>query len=293
MSLISMLQRNTSLLVLGLSGSMVNALQFQSIIKGLGDNLVLRCVNLQYLSFEMIISLFSEISSGQLIPKFDVFPHSIDICCGLIRYQNSVENGDIISLFHVLKSNLPIKRVFCRGLRSPNLMGVSALFQIQSINRFLIGLDISPHLIDPDNGLFFFSPERTTQLTVEDISFLHSVLKKHIVFELTLSKCLFPDQTITVLCDLLGYNNSLTSVDFSHCRLSDDNFKMILSALQFSSSSKLSKLIFASNFIGNEGAIALAESLKSHSSISELCLAGNCIGNEGAVSLAKALKENF
>lgn len=56
--------------------------------------------------------------------------------------------------------------------------------------------------------------------------------------------------------------------------------------------SALTKLSIPSNSIGDVGAKALAEALKSNSALTTLDLEGNLIGDEGAMALAEVLKSN-
>ncbi|KAL0252200.1 hypothetical protein GEMRC1_001412 [Eukaryota sp. GEM-RC1] len=57
--------------------------------------------------------------------------------------------------------------------------------------------------------------------------------------ELTVSNCIFAEESMVLLYDLIGINTSLTSIDFSKCGLVDDNLLRIISASQNHPSLKL------------------------------------------------------
>ncbi|KAL0243309.1 hypothetical protein GEMRC1_005870 [Eukaryota sp. GEM-RC1] len=118
----------------------------------------------------------------------DVFPHFVDFSLAFIRYQNEIENQEIISLLNSLRSNLPLKRVDCLGLKSSRLAGLITLFEILSINNSVIDLDISPSFVGVDNGLFCYSPESFTQLTTDDVVSLRCFLTSFKIQELIFKK---------------------------------------------------------------------------------------------------------
>ncbi|KAL0249131.1 hypothetical protein GEMRC1_004364 [Eukaryota sp. GEM-RC1] len=140
-----------------------------------------------------------------------------------------------MSLLEALHSKVFITRVDCKGCRFLNLTGLIALFEILSLNKSVIDLDASPHLIDVDNGLFYFSQKNSTELTTEEISKLQSLLKNFNIKELSLRGCRFTDQTITDICDSIRLLNSSTSVEFRDCALSDHAFMNIISAVEVDS----------------------------------------------------------
>ncbi|KAL0239473.1 hypothetical protein GEMRC1_009581 [Eukaryota sp. GEM-RC1] len=230
---------------------------------------------LTFISLESLLLIFDQFKSHKSLQRMKVSDHVIHFDSKLIEYDKKITNEDLSALLKALKSNVPIKRVECRRLGDPSLKGLITLFEIGSIKQSVMGLDISPHCVDVEN----------------EVSSLQSVLNNSCVKKLTLKKCRFTNDTITILSDSIKINHSLTSLDISLCKLSDDNCKQIVVALQLTSS-RLVTLSLASNSIGNEGVAALADSLKGNTSISELCLGGNCIGNEGAIALAEMMKEN-
>ncbi|KAL0239425.1 hypothetical protein GEMRC1_009533 [Eukaryota sp. GEM-RC1] len=88
-----------------------------------------------------------------------VSDHVIDFDSKLIEYDKRATNDVLLSLLKALKSNLPIKRVDCLRLRSLSLTGLATLFEIGSIKQSVMGLEISPHCVDVENGVFCFSPK--------------------------------------------------------------------------------------------------------------------------------------
>ncbi|KAL0239956.1 hypothetical protein GEMRC1_010064 [Eukaryota sp. GEM-RC1] len=186
----------------------------------------LRKVNLSNSSigFNNILIVFEMISTNTLTPNVKICPHSLNVTIGCIRYLNEINNDDLILLSKSLNSNLPIKRVEFCGLKSASLKGLITLFEILSLGKSLIDLQISPHIIDVENGVFAFSPESSTRVTAEDMSSLQSLfLNSTSIKELTLSRCSFSEDSFKQLCHLIRVNNSLTSIDFSHIRLSNRN----------------------------------------------------------------------
>ncbi|KAL0250932.1 hypothetical protein GEMRC1_000146 [Eukaryota sp. GEM-RC1] len=165
---------------------------------------------------EGIVALFEILSINKSLVDVNLFHHLIDLSLGSIHYQGYVEYISLISILNALKSNVPIKRVECRGFKSPSLVGLIVLYEILSFNKSLIDLDISSHIIDVEKGVFCYSPNNFTELTSEEVQSLQSFLDRFNIKELTLKHCTFTEDTITVLCNLLKNITSLTSVDFSH-----------------------------------------------------------------------------
>ncbi|KAL0241023.1 hypothetical protein GEMRC1_006259 [Eukaryota sp. GEM-RC1] len=238
-----------------------------------------------------LLTVFEQFYTHQSLKIVRISDHSIDFGSNLISYNQCITNDDLVQFLKVLKFNIPVKRLDCTGLKSPNLEGLINLFQILSINKSVINLDISPHLVDVENDVLCFSPKRSTKISAVVVSSLETFLNKFNVQGLLLKKCRFDEDAMTALSVLLRNNNSLTSLVLSHCKLSDENFKQIVSALQLNSS-RLDKLSLGGNCIGNEGAIALADTLKENLSIKTISLGSNSIGNEGAESISQALLMN-
>ncbi|KAL0232673.1 hypothetical protein GEMRC1_011420 [Eukaryota sp. GEM-RC1] len=215
-ALVKMLRKNNKLLALNLNSITLSSTQFTTILRELESSSLLRSVSFAHsLRLNSLISYFKAMFSAQLISLIGISPHCIDVSLGLIRYQFKVGYRDLMSLLNALQSNIPIKRVECRGLKSLSLERLIVIFQILSVDKSVIDLDISPHLIDVENGMFCFFPEQSTEITTEEVSFLKTLLKCYNIKRLTLQRCRFSFKAIQVLCDLIKINNTLTSVDFS------------------------------------------------------------------------------
>ncbi|KAL0244802.1 hypothetical protein GEMRC1_008884 [Eukaryota sp. GEM-RC1] len=140
--------------------SLMSAERFQKLFIALQSNPCLTYINLrnENIQLDTLLTLFDLVSSKKVTPNVLVNPHDIDGSRGIIRYQDRVENSDLIALLKALKSGVPIKRVDCRGWKSPSIEGLIALFEILSINKSLLDIDISPHFIDIENGVFVLLP---------------------------------------------------------------------------------------------------------------------------------------
>ncbi|KAL0239943.1 hypothetical protein GEMRC1_010051 [Eukaryota sp. GEM-RC1] len=133
------------------------------------------------------------------------------------------------AFLNALKSNLPIKRVECRGLSLPTIEGLICLFEIFTINKSLMDIRVDPYFIDFEKQVFGIS---LTKMSTEDVISLQQFLQYCGFKELTLNNCRFSLQAFTVLCDLIRANKNLTSVDFTDCRFTDDMIMSITSAIQ-------------------------------------------------------------
>ncbi|KAL0242831.1 hypothetical protein GEMRC1_005394 [Eukaryota sp. GEM-RC1] len=132
----------------------------------------------------------------------------------------------------------------------------------------MVSVDVSPHIIDVENGVFNFSPETTTQVSTEEFSSLQCFLQCFSIKDLTLKRCSFTTESICALSDLIRDNNSITSVDFSDCNLFDqsshnssDRNCSIISAL--SSNSNLTKINVINNLIGFDDLLKIFELISS------------------------------
>ncbi|KAL0239417.1 hypothetical protein GEMRC1_009525 [Eukaryota sp. GEM-RC1] len=191
-----------------------------------------------------LCTIFGLNSTGKFSPNFQISPHDIDVSFGYIDYEHHVTSADLVALLNALKSNVPIKRVESRGFNNLNLGGIIALFEISSIAKSVINLDVSPHCVDINNGVFRFSPETLTKISAQELSSLHCLLKSFSFKELILKKCQISDTEISVLCDIIRTCHSLTSVDFSYCRLSYTSIHDIMITLQSNSSLKTINLSY-------------------------------------------------
>ncbi|KAL0243260.1 hypothetical protein GEMRC1_005821 [Eukaryota sp. GEM-RC1] len=240
------------------------------LIDAFQSNSDLKQINLSHTSVKLltILTIFELVSTAKLTPNIQVSPHSFDFFRGSIRYQNLVDNDDLLSLLDALKSNIPIKRVECRGFKSPTLQGLIILFEILSCYESIVDVDIFPHSFDIKNRLFCFTPQKFHQLSAEEVSYLQYLLNCFSIQGLTLKRCRFTVDTIPDLCDLITGSNSLTSVDFSDCNLFDqsshnssDRNCSIISAL--SSNSNLTKINVINNLIGFDDLLKIFELISS------------------------------
>ncbi|KAL0229177.1 hypothetical protein GEMRC1_013797 [Eukaryota sp. GEM-RC1] len=256
-----MLHRNTTLLVLILVEISLNSDQLRLILQGLEMNSTIKTVSLPPLDITCLFLIFERILTSCIIPNVQVSPHHFDFSCGLFTYENMIEHDGLTLLLNSLKSNIPIRRVDCHGFKYPNLEGLITLFEILSITNSVINLDISPHIIDVDNGLFGFSPEHSTVITTEEVASLKCLIECFGIKAVTLTGCHFTDDTITALSGLISLSTSLTSVDFSHCQLNlnldyyctsnhlfDDVFLKLINILQ--SNDHLKKVNLSNQALG-------------------------------------------
>ncbi|KAL0244632.1 hypothetical protein GEMRC1_008714 [Eukaryota sp. GEM-RC1] len=111
------------------------------------------------------------------------------------------------SLLSALNSITCIKRVGCRGWNRHFLDELSALYEISSLYKSVVCIEISHHIIDVENGVFCCYPEHFATITGEEVSYLHSLLETFNLKELTLKQCGFIDGGFNALCDLIQFNN--------------------------------------------------------------------------------------
>ncbi|KAL0241378.1 hypothetical protein GEMRC1_006613 [Eukaryota sp. GEM-RC1] len=206
------------------------------------------CRGLKNERLEDLLLLFEILSINKSLVIIDISPHLIDIEVGSILYDSFVQHSDLISLLETLKSDVSIKRVECRGLENESLEDLLLLFEILSINKSLVIIDISPHLIDITNGVFCYSPANSPQIAATQVSSLKCFLECFNIKQLTLRGSCFSSKAIPGLCDLIRVNNTLTSIDFRGCLLSENDFWSIIDALQLNFC--LSNVILENDFIG-------------------------------------------
>ncbi|KAL0241735.1 hypothetical protein GEMRC1_006970 [Eukaryota sp. GEM-RC1] len=206
------------------------------------------CRGLKNESLEDLFVLFEILSINKSLVIIDISPHLIDIEVGSILYDSFVQHSDLISLLETLKSDVSIKRVECRGLENERLEDLFVLFEILSINKSLVIIDISPHLIDITNGVFCYSPANSPQIAATQVSSLKCFLECFNIKQLTLRGSCFSSKAIPGLCDLIRVNNTLTSIDFRGCLVSENDFWSIIDALQLNFC--LSNVILENDFIG-------------------------------------------
>ncbi|KAL0252153.1 hypothetical protein GEMRC1_001365 [Eukaryota sp. GEM-RC1] len=127
-------------------------------------------------------------------------------------------------------------------------------------------------------------------LTVTEVTSLKDFTQSFSLQGLSLRGCRLTKEGMTVLCDLLRVNRSLTLFDLVKCSLSDDDIKKIIDSLQTNQCSKVSKMNFSNNSISNEGVTALAEYIKDHSNM-EVVMSNNCV-NAKTKELIKEISAN-
>ncbi|KAL0245969.1 hypothetical protein GEMRC1_007185 [Eukaryota sp. GEM-RC1] len=198
-------------------------------------------------SLESLLIIFKLVSSQELTANIQISPHSIDVSTGTIEFGTEVERSDVISLFKTLRSDSLIKILKIQILNGPTLEGLVDLFEILSIKNSVIVLDISSHLINISKRSFRFSASGSISFSVEDSS-LNSLVKLPNLKELTINNCRFSPSSINILCDLIRVSDSLTSIDFNNCGLTDDNVLKLINAVQ--SNRSIRKINLNSNSSG-------------------------------------------
>ncbi|KAL0228695.1 hypothetical protein GEMRC1_013315 [Eukaryota sp. GEM-RC1] len=151
----------------------------RSFLMALQSNLPIKrveCRGIRSLNLEGLITLFQIRTINKSILNLNISPHFINLNAGSIRFQGFIYDADVFSLLKALQSNVSIQTVKCNGLKEITLKGLIALFEILSINKSMIDFDLFPHCVDVDHGLFCFSPKSITQVSIEDLSLLRSLL---------------------------------------------------------------------------------------------------------------------
>ncbi|KAL0231706.1 hypothetical protein GEMRC1_011110 [Eukaryota sp. GEM-RC1] len=128
-------------------------------------------------SFGGIVALFEILSFNRSLIDVDIEPHSIDLSTGTITFEGEIYNNDLDYLRKAIRSNIPIKRVNCEGLNTPNLEGLIALLEIHSINKSVIDLDVSPHTYDTSLGSIRYESE----ISNADLLSLFNALKSNVL----------------------------------------------------------------------------------------------------------------
>ena len=82
----------------------------------------------------------------------------------------------------------------------------------------------------------------------------------------------------------------MTELELSNNSIDDDGAKAIAESLKVNT--VLTRLILGGNSIGDDGAKAIAEALKDNTVLTKLSLQGDSIGVDGAKAIAEALKVN-
>ncbi|KAL0239868.1 hypothetical protein GEMRC1_009976 [Eukaryota sp. GEM-RC1] len=238
--LCDLIKTSTSLTCLDLSYCRLSNLEFST----LQSNSKLTNVNLTETSIglNIVLTIFDLVSTGKLTPHIQISPHSFDFSLSSIYFKSQVDTADLCALLKALKSNVPIKRVKCRRLRTFSLKGIFALFEILSINKSVIDLDVSPHCLDIENGIFCFFPRDFTYISAQELSYLHYWFKSCSFKKLIFKQCKLSVSGTSVLCDIIRNCHSLTSVGFISCGMSSTGRLQIINALQSNSCLKMVNL---------------------------------------------------
>ncbi|KAL0231344.1 hypothetical protein GEMRC1_010748 [Eukaryota sp. GEM-RC1] len=201
-SLIAMLQENTNLLVLNLTGSLFNSVKFKKILDALELNSALKKVSFPALDFVSYLLAVEALITGTLAINLDCTPHSI------------------------------------------------------VINQEPFACSLS------------FSPEWSTLLTLEEISFLQRFLESFSITELNFKSFCLSSESITFLIDLMRASQfSLTSADYRKIEFS--NSMTFICTFKFNSLSKLTIVNFYMDSFSNECVSTLTTLLEETSAVSK------------------------
>ncbi|KAL0239740.1 hypothetical protein GEMRC1_009848 [Eukaryota sp. GEM-RC1] len=237
-SLFRMIQRNTSLLVLSLGGSIFDSFLLSAAMRALKSrSSSLKIVCLSDLQFKSVVLSYNILSaSNSIMSRIQLHPHYFDVLHGFLHFDNTINNCDLVHILEALKSNVRFERITCQGLRSPSMNGIITLFKILSIKRTVIELDISPSLLDIESRVFCYSPTNFVSLTRNNITSLQRFVNRFAIKVLTIKNCCFDDQSIDALSGLIRTNNSLTSINFRFPILSNTDFALLFGAILYNSS---------------------------------------------------------
>ncbi|KAL0239713.1 hypothetical protein GEMRC1_009821 [Eukaryota sp. GEM-RC1] len=136
-----------------------------------------------------------------------------------------------------LETNSTLQKVSFPGIRL-TLTSLIVVYETLCPLKLRSTVDISPYLVDTKKGVFCYAPQELVRLTSEEVSTLKSFLESFTIKHLTLKECRFTDDAINALCNLIRVNNSLISMDFSFCKLSNNSIIKIVHALEFNSNLK-------------------------------------------------------
>ncbi|KAL0229263.1 hypothetical protein GEMRC1_013882 [Eukaryota sp. GEM-RC1] len=220
-SLLSMIQQNTGLLVLSLGESLFDSLQFKRLI--------------------------------------DAFPHSIDDVS--ISYEYCLVITDCDSILKFLKLHIAIKHIKSKGLKISNFAGFLTLLEIFSLQSSLIDtqfVSVSHHFLNLESGVIRLSPENLTFPSDSEVAALVSYIRLFRFQELTIQRCSFTEESISILCDFFREDVLLTSVDFSGCMINDDSLIRLATSIQANRRSKLLS-IRLNGFVVSPNTIKLVE----------------------------------
>ncbi|KAL0239615.1 hypothetical protein GEMRC1_009723 [Eukaryota sp. GEM-RC1] len=261
------------------------------IFNALQSNSDLQMVNLSYNDIDIatLLNIFPQFAPHQSPQTITVYPHSIDFSRGVIHYAKKVKTNDVRVLLNALKSKVPIKRIQCSGMSDLNFSSLVMSFQILSVNNSLIYIDVAPHFIDVESGIFSFSPQDYTKITAADnVSALGTLEIK----DLRMHKCDFTIDALKLFCAFIRASTLLTSLDLSYCNLYDVCLLRIIECIQNISSLTVRNIDFGAYARDNASAKALAELLKVNTTLSEIDLVDNYFEYGEALEILKILEVN-
>ncbi|KAL0235542.1 hypothetical protein GEMRC1_002124 [Eukaryota sp. GEM-RC1] len=267
--------RTTSLTSVDLSSCALSDFDFSLLIRAIQSNSSLKRVDLS--NNALGIQKSFEIS------EINVYIHTVDVSTGLISYQTSVKNDDIIALLQALRSNIPIKRLYHFGSQHLTFIGVVALYEVLSINPTITTDEENSlyyHCVDVINGIFSYTAGKPLKVKAKEVESLHALLRGYSIRELTLKRFRFSVEAINVLCDFFRVNNSLTLVDLSQCLLSDSDVLKLIRALEQNTRSILSSINLQSNRITSDGARSFTNEMIRNSMSFEVDFRSNSIDSK-------------
>ncbi|KAL0248400.1 hypothetical protein GEMRC1_003636 [Eukaryota sp. GEM-RC1] len=247
-------------------------------------------------------SLVERFSINQLTIKQCSFANdSMNALCDLLKSNSSLTSIDFtdcrfsdrnaMRIIDIVQSNTCLKSINI----SNSWFSFKSLLTILgrlSNHELLPKVDLSPHLVDVEKGVFCYSPQTYFPIFSEQMASLLAFGQSFTLRKLTLNRCQFSEESINALCDLIRLSNSLTSIDFSKCELCDEYFIQILSALQVNSHVNGLRMNLSSNLIGDSGVVALAEALKLGFHLTKLDMKTNIFQILGFTTLIDVLKQN-
>ncbi|KAL0235498.1 hypothetical protein GEMRC1_002080 [Eukaryota sp. GEM-RC1] len=222
-SLETMLKMNTSLQSLEISNFFFSCSTVIScFFKGLSTSSTLKHLRLSGCSLQLVLKCYEALVNNLNI-RIDLRPHSLDLQSCVIVYQGPVFDGDLNTLLDVMKSGVCLSRVDCGDWSRKGFDGFVALCELYSINKSLITVDLTPNVIDVDNGLFIFDsyPAHSyweigdvsqSYLTKDSVINLHSVIQTFGLQKVVIRNCRFSEDAFELL-----KTDTTTSFSFQNC----------------------------------------------------------------------------
>ncbi|KAL0239590.1 hypothetical protein GEMRC1_009698 [Eukaryota sp. GEM-RC1] len=283
------LEQNSALQELKLRGffdatEICNVLKHSTVLKRLEMTLTELSFSPIFKSLESNFSLKELIVCANFSGRDSLENEEVEALCELLQQNNSLiiiyfgghetslMNSTQFSLFVDALKNNPIIRKVSLPCSSPSLSSFVSNCETVCVKQLPFSVDFDPHFIDYIKKVFCFSPKSSSRITTLEVSSLQSFVERFSIKELTLKNCIFTDDTVIVLSNLIRNNNSLTSVEFSHDKISnrfrsssyhhgrssryytppptqsDDVTLQLIIAIQ--SNSRLNRINLNNNFIG-------------------------------------------